>query len=64
MHTKQVERYSFPNLYFISLENVRNIPENFKIDDRNNFYENRGIVSTAIGWTSANMGFVEVEQTE
>ena len=47
MQTKQVECYSFPNLYSISLQNVRTISKNFKIEERNNFYGNGGIVSTA-----------------
>lgn len=47
MQTKQVECYSFPNLYSISLQNIRTISKNFKIEERNNFYGNGGIVSTA-----------------
>jgi CubicO group peptidase (beta-lactamase class C family) len=47
MQTKQVECYSFPNLYSITLQNVRNITKNFKIEERNNLYGNGGIVSTA-----------------
>lgn len=42
----QVERYTFPNLYSLSLENVKNVPERFKIEGRNNFYGHGGIVST------------------
>jgi CubicO group peptidase (beta-lactamase class C family) len=44
----QVERYTFPNLYSLSLENVKNVPEKFKIEGRSNFYGNGGIVSTII----------------
>lgn len=47
MEKNQVERYSFPTLYAIKLENVRNVSENFKIDERNNFYGSGGIVSTS-----------------
>ena len=47
MQTKQVECYSFPNLHSISLQNVKTISKNFKIEEKNNFYGNGGIVSTA-----------------
>lgn len=47
MQIKQVECYSFPNLYSMSLQNVKTISRNFKIEERNNFYGNGGIVSTA-----------------
>ncbi len=47
LQENQVERYSFPNLYTTTLENVKNIPENFKIEGRSNFYGNGGIVSTS-----------------
>lgn len=43
----QVERYTFPNLYSLSRENVKNAPETFKIEERSNFYGNGGIISTA-----------------
>jgi CubicO group peptidase (beta-lactamase class C family) len=48
MLTNQVECYSFPSLYSMSLQNVRTISKNFKIEERNNFYGNGGIVSTTI----------------
>jgi CubicO group peptidase (beta-lactamase class C family) len=47
MQQYQVERYSFPNLYTLSLENITDIPERFKIEGRSNFYGNGGIVSTS-----------------
>ncbi len=43
----QVELYTFPNLYSLSLENIRNVPEKFKIEGRSNFYGHGGIISTA-----------------
>ena len=47
LQEKQVERYSYPNLYTTLLENTRHLPESFKIEGRSNFYGNGGIVSTA-----------------
>jgi len=48
MQTKQVECYSFPNLYSISLQNIRTISKNFKIEERNNFYGNGGCIDPLI----------------
>lgn len=47
LQKQQVERYSYPDLYSTILKNTHDIPENFKIDERSNFYGNGGIVSTA-----------------
>lgn len=47
LQKNQVERYSFVNLYSNTLENVKTIPENFKIEGSSNFYGNGGIVSTS-----------------
>jgi len=44
----QVEQYTYPNLYSTTLQNVKNIPEKFKILERSNFYGNGGIVSTTL----------------
>lgn len=44
--SNQVELYTYANLYTSTLENVKNIPASFKIDERSSFYGNGGIVST------------------
>jgi CubicO group peptidase (beta-lactamase class C family) len=44
---QQAERYTFTNLYTTTLENTRNIPDVFTINERSNFYGNGGMISTA-----------------